>query len=308
MYSLGLVLYEMLTGNRRSAPTPRSAPRSPARRPAAPDPRRPPGVPPGLAHVVERAVERDPDAAGRTPPRSGTRPRRSASPRRTARPTPPCRSRSPPRPRARSGGLIPAIIDDGMSVGARVLIWVLALALGFGGGCPATCSPPRLGLVRGRPRRHASRTLPSRRSRPSTRQGPEQGPSTPRRSAKSSTTTPPRSGPPRATRGQRRREAGAGLVLELASRTGPGHQPRRRRRHERRDLHHGHRRHTLAAWADPRAPGKALGASATIQSQAHTGPLRARLAHVAAPRVRRPRRLRPVRRADAEVTVHGTPA
>jgi hypothetical protein len=59
-------------------------------------------------------------------------PFRVAAPDRTADATMPVAM--PVRPRAEAAPSHPAIIDDGMSVGARLLIWFLAIAIGFGGG------------------------------------------------------------------------------------------------------------------------------------------------------------------------------
>ncbi len=135
VYSLGLVLYEMLTGNApfgADTEIGTAVARLTSAAPRIGDVRA--GIPPGLAHVVERALERDP--ALRWPNAASMRdaltPFRVAAPDRTVDATMPVAL--PQRPREDPATSIPAIIDDGMSVGARVLIWVLALALGFGGG------------------------------------------------------------------------------------------------------------------------------------------------------------------------------
>ena len=134
VYALGLVLYEMLTG---TAPfgADTEIGTAVARLTTAPprlgDVRD--GIPPGLAHVAERALEREPD--GRWPNAAAMRdalaPFRIAAPDRTADATMPV---AMPRPGAEPVTSHPTIIDDGMGVGARLLIWFLALALGFGGG------------------------------------------------------------------------------------------------------------------------------------------------------------------------------
>jgi serine/threonine-protein kinase len=136
VYSLGLVLYEMLTG---SAPfgAETEIGTAVARLTTAPPPLEQlrPGIPPGLVHVVDRALERDP--ARRWPNAASMRdaltPLRIAAPDRTADATMPVAM--PTRTvMAEPATAHPGIVDDGMSVGARILIWVLALALGFGGG------------------------------------------------------------------------------------------------------------------------------------------------------------------------------
>lgn len=135
VYSLGLVMYEMLTGQ-----SPFGADSEIATAVARLTTTAPPisqvraNVPPGLAHVVERAMERDP--ARRWPNAAAMRdalaPFRIAAPDRTADATVPVAM--PARPAAAAAPTHPAIIDDGIGVGARVLIWLLAVALGFGLG------------------------------------------------------------------------------------------------------------------------------------------------------------------------------
>ena len=98
VYSLGLVLYEMLTGNApfdADTEIGTAVARLTTAAPRIGDVRA--GIPPGLAHVVERALERDPDRP--VAERGGVARRARAVPRRgtrTARPTRPCRSRSRP--------------------------------------------------------------------------------------------------------------------------------------------------------------------------------------------------------------------
>ncbi len=136
VYSLGLVMYEMVVGRspfgadtelatavaRLTAPTPRV-------QSSRPD------LAPGLAHVIDRALERNPD--DRWPNAAAMRdalaPFRIAAPDRTADATMPVAV--PVRPRTPAPTTAsPIIIDDGMGVGSRIAVWVLALALGFGGG------------------------------------------------------------------------------------------------------------------------------------------------------------------------------
>lgn len=136
VYALGLVMWEMLVGHapfgadtelatamaRLTTPAPRVT-----------DAR--PSIPPGLAHVVDRAIEREP--ARRWPNAAAMRdalgPFRVAVPDRTADATVPV---AIPRDAATRSApaATPMIIDDGVGVGARALIWLLAIALGFGAG------------------------------------------------------------------------------------------------------------------------------------------------------------------------------
>ena len=137
VYSLGLVLFEMLTGRapfgadteiatavaRLTTPSPRVA-----------DTR--PDIAPGLAHVVDRALARNPD--DRWPNAAAMRdalaPFRVAVPDRGADATMPVALPARPRPAAAPVLAHPAIINDGVGVGARLMAWVVALALGIGGG------------------------------------------------------------------------------------------------------------------------------------------------------------------------------
>ena len=135
VYSLGLVMYEMLTGQ-----SPFGADSEIATAVARLTTTAPPiaqvrgNVPPGLAHVVERAMERDPDRRwpNAAAMRDALAPFRIAAPDRTADATVPVAM--PPRPAPAPAAAHPAIIDDGIGVGARILIWLLAVALGFGLG------------------------------------------------------------------------------------------------------------------------------------------------------------------------------
>jgi serine/threonine-protein kinase len=135
VYSLGLVMYEMLTGTApfgADTEIGTAVARLTTAAPRLADVRT--GIPPGLAHVVERAMARDPE--DRWPNAAAMRdalvPFRVAAPDRTADATMPVAM--PVRPRTEAAPSHPGIIDDGMSVGARVLIWLLAVAIGFGGG------------------------------------------------------------------------------------------------------------------------------------------------------------------------------
>ena len=136
VYSLGLVLYEMLTGRAPFGADTEIA-TAVARLTTAPprlsDVR--PDVAPGLAHVVDRALERNP--ADRWPNaaqmRDALTPFRVASPDRGADATMPV-ALPRPQPAPVAAAAHPVIIDDGIGVGARMLAWVIALALGIGGG------------------------------------------------------------------------------------------------------------------------------------------------------------------------------
>jgi Serine/threonine protein kinase len=137
VYSLGLVLFEMLTGRapfgadteiatavaRLTTPSPRVAESRP-------------DIAPGLAHVVDRALARNPD--DRWPNAAAMRdalaPFRIAVPDRGSDATMPVALPARPRPAASPAVAHPVIINDGVGVGARVLAWVVALALGIGGG------------------------------------------------------------------------------------------------------------------------------------------------------------------------------
>ena len=139
VYSLGLVLFEMLAGQTpfgAETEIATAVARLTSQPPRLGDLR--PHVAPGLAHVVDRALERNPE--DRWPNAASMRdalaPFRVAVPERGADATMPV---ARPRPQPSAAAAVPAaahpvIISDGVGVGARVLAWVVALALGLGGG------------------------------------------------------------------------------------------------------------------------------------------------------------------------------
>jgi serine/threonine-protein kinase len=136
VYSLGLVLYEMLAGRAPFGADTELA-TAVARLTSAPpriiDVR--PDIAPGLAHVVDRALARDPDDRWPTAAamRDALTPFRVAAPDRGVDATMPVAM--PTRTRTAPVVTHPEIIsDDGIGVGARVVAWIVALALGIGGG------------------------------------------------------------------------------------------------------------------------------------------------------------------------------
>ncbi len=136
VYSLGLVLYEMLAGRSPFGADTELA-TAVARLTSAPprisDAR--PDIAPGLAHVVDRALAREPDDRWPTAAamRDALTPFRVAAPDRGVDATMPVAM--PPRTRAVPVAAHPNIIvDDGIGIGARIVAWVVALALGIGGG------------------------------------------------------------------------------------------------------------------------------------------------------------------------------
>ncbi len=136
VYSLGLVLYEMLAG--RSAfgadtELATAVARLTSTPPRIIDAR--PDIAPGLAHVVDRALAREPDDRWPTAAamRDALTPFRVAAPDRGVDATMPVAM--PTRTRAVPVAAHPTIIeDDGIGVGARLVAWIVALALGIGGG------------------------------------------------------------------------------------------------------------------------------------------------------------------------------
>ncbi len=137
VYSLGLVLFEMLTGH---APFGADTEIATAVARLTSEPPRveelQPHLAPGLSHVVDRALARDP--AQRWPNAAAMRdaltPFRVAAPDRGVDATMPVALPPRPRPTAPAAAAHPVIINDGVGVGARVLAWVIAFALGIGGG------------------------------------------------------------------------------------------------------------------------------------------------------------------------------
>ncbi len=138
IYSLGLVLYEMLTarppfGGDTEIST--AVARLTTTPPPVTDLR--PEVAPGLAHVVDRALARAP--ADRWPNAAAMRdaltPFRVAAPDRGADATMPVAlPRTAPTRPAAVAPAVPDIINDGVSVGTRMLAWIGALILGIVGG------------------------------------------------------------------------------------------------------------------------------------------------------------------------------
>ncbi len=136
VYSLGLVMYEMVVGHSPFGADTELA--TAVARLTNPPPRVHsvrPDLAPGLAHVIDRALERNPDDRwpNAATMRDALAPFRVAAPDRTADATMPVAM--PPRPRTPTPtAASPIIIDDGMGVGARIAVWILALVLGFGAG------------------------------------------------------------------------------------------------------------------------------------------------------------------------------
>lgn len=137
VYSLGLVLFEMLTGHApfgADTEIATAVARLTSQPPRVGDLQ--PHVAPGLAHVVDRALEREPDDRwpNATAMRDALAPFRVTAPDRHVDATMPVALPPRARPAAPVAPAHPVIINDGVGVGARVVAWVVALALGIGGG------------------------------------------------------------------------------------------------------------------------------------------------------------------------------
>lgn len=139
VYSLGLVLFEMLAGETpfgAETDIATAVARLTSQPPRLGDLR--PNITPGLAHVADRALARDPEERwpNAAAMRDALAPFRVAVPERGADATMPV-ARPRPQPSAPAAAAVtahPIIINDGVGVGARILAWVVALALGIGGG------------------------------------------------------------------------------------------------------------------------------------------------------------------------------
>ncbi len=139
VYSLGLVLFEMLAGETpfgAETEIATAVARLTSHPPRLGDLR--PHLAPGLAHVADRALARDPEERwpNAAAMRDALAPFRVAVPERGADATMPvARPRpQPSAPAAAPAVAHPVIINDGVGVGARILAWVVALALGIGAG------------------------------------------------------------------------------------------------------------------------------------------------------------------------------